>query len=90
MDEAQHLVTLWTQVVEVEMKADYLEVKLSHDMESHQGIGAIEKKASKSKHEPLVARKVHGSSRVVDEARLQGTTSSSKCVSSSCRVDFPK
>lgn len=88
--EAWHLATLWTRVLKVEMKADHLEAELACVLESHQGIGATEKKPSKGKHEPPITRKVHGSFRVVDEARLQRYNFGFRVYELIIGVTFPK
>lgn len=56
--EAWHMATLWTWVVEVEMKADHLEAKFTHASKSQQGVSSAKRKHPRREHEPLATRKV--------------------------------
>lgn len=72
VDKAWHLETLWAWMVKVEMKANHLEAELVCTLKSHQGMGVVEIKPSKSKHDLPITRGIQGSSRAANEAFLQG------------------
>lgn len=72
MDKARYLITLWTQVVKAEVKADFLEAKLTWASKGQRSVGATEKKSPRNKHGPSAIREVHGSSGAMDKAHLRG------------------
>lgn len=72
IDDACHLATPCAHVVEVEVKANDLEVELAHTSRGRRSSGTIKERPPKSVHNPLTIREAHGLSRVVDKALVQG------------------